>query len=349
MALKVKFGLGLGVADVKENVRNALLAEKHGFDGIWMADHIGGLLPTELWDEAWITLAAIAVQTKKVRLYCGVTDPVRRHPAQTSQTVATLDRISDGRAGLGIGAGESMNLLPFGMEWRIKPLLRLREGVEVIKLLLESSPSNPVNYGGKYFQLKNAFLQIKAVQKPRPTILIGALGSKNREMAGEIADGWCSWFQSVQTLKEGVEDIHRGAKKVGRQLENFEIAVRVPFAISDDVEKAWEAIQDGTRLCLIFERNVLRSMGFTESFTKDLAIQWAMPSQEFTERLNKAKKLVPRKAVEAVASFGNADSAIDKIEKYAKLGANWIVIDNYGPDYDKTLEVFTKKIMPYFG
>jgi len=273
--LMVKFGLGLGVADVRENVRNSLLAEKHGFDGVWMADHMGGL-PSELWEEAWITLAAIAVQTKKIRLYCGVTDPIRRHPAQTSQTVATLDRISDGRAGLGIGAGESMNLLPFGMEWRIKPLSRLREAVEVIKLLLESSPLNRLNYEGEYFQLKNAFLQTKAVQKPRPPILIGALGSKNREMAGEIADGWCSWLQSEQTLKEGIEDIHRGAKKVGRQLEKFEIAVHVPFAISDDPEKAWEAVQDGTKMDLVFERNILRSMGYAEFFTRDLAIQWAM-------------------------------------------------------------------------
>ncbi|MEM2112471.1 MAG: LLM class flavin-dependent oxidoreductase, partial [Candidatus Bathyarchaeia archaeon] len=103
---KVKFGLGLGVADVNENIKNAVFAEKCGFNGVWMADHIGGLIASEIWGEAWTTLTAIAVKTKHLRLYCAVTEPLRRHPAQTAQTVATLDRISNGRAGIAVGAGE---------------------------------------------------------------------------------------------------------------------------------------------------------------------------------------------------------------------------------------------------
>ncbi len=240
--MKIKFGLGgLAANDVHEGIAHAVDAEKSGFHGIWMADHIIGANLNSQWMEVWTVLAAIAMKTKHMRLYCGVTDPLRRHPAQTAQTLATLDRLSDGRAGVAIGAGESMNLLPFGMEWRDEPLMRLREATEVVKLLLGSSPRQPVEYKGKFFQLTNAFLQIEPVQKPHPPVFIGALGKKNRELTGEISDGWCSWLQSIQTLKESIEDIRFGAKKSGRQLRDIELALNLPMAISEDWDEAWNA------------------------------------------------------------------------------------------------------------
>ncbi|MEM2111326.1 MAG: LLM class flavin-dependent oxidoreductase, partial [Candidatus Bathyarchaeia archaeon] len=153
----------------------------------------------------------------------------------------------------------------------------------------------------------------------------------------------------LKTLKESIEDIRRGAERAGRNLEDIEIALSVPFAISDKPEEAWEAIQEGTKLCLVFERNVLRSMGYTEPFSKDLTIQRGLLSQSFTERLNKAKELVPREAVEAVAAFGNVDAAIEKIEERVKLGVDWIIVGNYGPNYERTLKIFQKEIIPYFS
>ncbi|MEM2111716.1 MAG: LLM class flavin-dependent oxidoreductase [Candidatus Bathyarchaeia archaeon] len=348
--MKVKFGLGgLGSSDVQMGIKHAMLAEKSGFDGIWMADHILGANLNSTWVEVWSVLAAIAVKTKRVRLYCGVTDPLRRHPAQTAQTLATLDRISNGRAGIAVGAGESMNLLPFGLDWRTEPLLRLREATEVIKMLLESSPAKPVKYKGKHFQLKDAFLQIEPVQKPRPPVFIGALGPKNRELAGEIADGWCSWLQSLKTLKESIEDIRRGAERAGRNLEDFEIALNVPFAISNDLEEAWKAIQDGVREELVLERRVLNSMGYTDPFKKELAIQWTLPSKESFNRLTEAKKLVPKEAIEAVSAIGDVETCIKKIEERVELGVNWIIVGNYGPNYERTLKIFQKEIIPYFS
>jgi alkanesulfonate monooxygenase SsuD/methylene tetrahydromethanopterin reductase-like flavin-dependent oxidoreductase (luciferase family) len=176
-------------------------------------------------------------------------------------------------------------------------------------------------------------------------VLIGALGKKNRELTGEIADGWCSWLQSIQTLKESIEDIRRGTKKSGRQLRDIELALNLPMALSEDWDKAWNAIQDGVREELVLERRVLKSMGYTQPFEKDLAIQWNIPSQESSKRLNEAKKLVPKEAIEAVAAVGDVETCIKKIEERAKLGVNWIIVGNYGPDFSKTLGIFKKEII----
>ena len=65
------------------------------------------------WD-VHALLGAIAATTRRIRMMPAVTDTVRRHPATTADFIATLDRISHGRAVLGIGAGELFNFEPLG-------------------------------------------------------------------------------------------------------------------------------------------------------------------------------------------------------------------------------------------
>ena len=64
------------------------------------------------------------------------------HPARTAQTVATLSEITGGRVSLGIGAGEAMNIIPFGLPFDAPKVRaeRLAEAIQVIRLLWESDP-----------------------------------------------------------------------------------------------------------------------------------------------------------------------------------------------------------------
>jgi phthiodiolone/phenolphthiodiolone dimycocerosates ketoreductase len=110
-----------------------------------MADHIGGLIASVIWGSL-DNFDRNSCENQTHKTFCCMTDPFRRHPAQTAQAVATLDRFSNGRVGIGVGAGESMNLLPFGLDWRTENVLRLKEATEVIKLLFDSSSAKPVKY-----------------------------------------------------------------------------------------------------------------------------------------------------------------------------------------------------------
>ncbi|MEM2970613.1 MAG: LLM class flavin-dependent oxidoreductase, partial [Candidatus Bathyarchaeia archaeon] len=131
----IKFGIE-GPNYPWEVIRDtALLAEKIGFDSYWMPDHLVAT-GVKRWEalEAWSTLCALAVQTKRIKLASGVSDTYRHHPAVLAQMAATCDVLSNGRAILGIGIGEAMNLVPFGI-LHDKPVERTVEAIQIIRRL----------------------------------------------------------------------------------------------------------------------------------------------------------------------------------------------------------------------
>ena len=96
-----------------------------------------------------------------------MTDAIRRHPSAIALSTITLDRITNGRGMLGIGAGKLENVVDFGIEFE-KPVTKFKEQLEVIQRLFESDPDNHVNYDGTYYRLHNACLQRKASESPDP-------------------------------------------------------------------------------------------------------------------------------------------------------------------------------------
>ena len=127
----------------------ALLAEKTGFDSFWMPDHLVAT-GVRRWDalHAWGALCALAVQTKRIKLATGVSDTFRHHPASLAQMAATCDVLSNGRAILGIGIGEAMNLVPFGIPFD-KPVGRTIEAIQIIRRLFSE---DFVDFKGKYYE-----------------------------------------------------------------------------------------------------------------------------------------------------------------------------------------------------
>src|SRR5207247_2220073 len=95
-------------------VRAGIEAEKHGFHSVMIGDHfldLSGLVKVD----PWTVLAYIGSRTQKIRLTTYVTDVLRTHPSKVAHIAATLDELTGGRVTIGLGAGESMNLIPFGI------------------------------------------------------------------------------------------------------------------------------------------------------------------------------------------------------------------------------------------
>ena len=149
---KLKFGIqnGLNVARAgysEDQILTAcMLADKTGYDSIFYMDHTN----VPQWKKAivldpWVMLSAIAAVTNNVELGTCVTDAIRRHPSNIALAAITLDRVSKGRAILGIGAGEAQNLKEFCIPFE-KPVSKWAEQIEVIKTLYGSTPDNTVDY-----------------------------------------------------------------------------------------------------------------------------------------------------------------------------------------------------------
>src|SRR5215831_12882266 len=185
--MKIKFGFtqGLNVArlglDETQIMSACQIADRMNYDSIWTMDHSN--VPqwkNAVVNDAWLMLAAMGAITRNVELGTCVTDAIRRHPSAVALSAITLDRITNGRAILGIGAGEAQNVVDFGIEFD-KPVTKFKEQLEVIEKLFNSDPDRRVNYEGQYYKLTNACLQSKTIRKPRPPIYIAAGAKKTLE------------------------------------------------------------------------------------------------------------------------------------------------------------------------
>ena len=107
----------------------AKAAEEAGFEYTWITDHANNR-------EVYSTLAVLALETKKIKIGAGVTNPYTRNPVITAASIATVHEISGGRAILGIGPGDKMTFNALDIDGG-KPLTAVKETAGVIRELLK--------------------------------------------------------------------------------------------------------------------------------------------------------------------------------------------------------------------
>ncbi|OGO60893.1 MAG: LLM class F420-dependent oxidoreductase [Chloroflexi bacterium RBG_19FT_COMBO_49_13] len=158
----------------------ATTVEACGFTGLYRSDHYTNSNPPDMDSlECWVSLTWLASHTRRIEFGTLVTPVSFRHPTHTARMAAAVDDLSGGRLTLGIGAGwQEREHANYG--WDLLPtrerFLRLEEGLEVITRLLRSD--QPVDYLGKYYQIKDAILLPRPERSGGPPILIGGNGKK---------------------------------------------------------------------------------------------------------------------------------------------------------------------------
>jgi F420-dependent oxidoreductase-like protein len=200
--------------------RIARAVEDLGFVGLYRSDHFTNAGPPDLDSlELWVSLTWLASHTERIEFGPLVTPVSFRHPVFTARIGKDVDDLSDGRLVLGVGAGWQerehdhfgFDLLPVS-----ERLDRLEEGLEVITRLLRND--EPVDYQGKYYQLREAILLPRPQRKNGPPILIGGNG-RNRTlgMAARYADEWNAVFLPPDKFKELNEHLDSLLEQEGRQ------------------------------------------------------------------------------------------------------------------------------------
>ncbi|MHA1404134.1 MAG: LLM class flavin-dependent oxidoreductase, partial [Candidatus Helarchaeota archaeon] len=133
--------LNFGRAEV---IKSARLSEELGcFQVNSIMCHLNWYPKTAEIYSSWIMASELAHVLKKMQIGMMVTDPFRTHPAQIALNSLHLQRIASSGFNLGLGAGEGVNLIDFGISPKFS-VSRLEEAIQVIKLLFDSSPKNRV-------------------------------------------------------------------------------------------------------------------------------------------------------------------------------------------------------------
>jgi alkanesulfonate monooxygenase SsuD/methylene tetrahydromethanopterin reductase-like flavin-dependent oxidoreductase (luciferase family) len=357
----LKFGTTISMFPTRDFVRAGMLADKYGLDSVWIPDHMTDLPPSGDKAEPWTTLSAIGARTEHVMLSPIVTDTQRRHPAVTAHAVSTLDELTNGRAALALGAGELMNIKPFGLPWEDPQgrADRLAEAVQVIKLLWGSTREKPVDFSGKYYNLTQAWLDQHPVQKPHPKLFVGSLGGpRTLKVIGKYADGWVPWMNTVETFKRRSEKIREVAEQVNRSFDEIDRAVVVFTAATKDErlqKRAIDALK--AEIIVVNDRRVLKEMGFDVLIDgSEYKYQKSLPTQERADIASRAASSMPDEIAAEFMVIGDSSQLIEKIDRYIRAGARHVIIRDVIGQYlfgsvdkaEETFRLFAQKVIPYF-
>ena len=175
--MPVRFGVSLPIfAEPDRLVELAVVAEAAGWDGVFLWDHLtaGPGLADDVADP-WVLLGAIAARTQRVTLGPLITPLARRRPWVVAREITTLDRLSGGRAILGVGLGwPDDDFSRFGDV--TDPRERgdvLDEALDIVEALWTGEP---VQYAGTHFQLDDVVFQPRPVRGRVPVWVAGEVG-----------------------------------------------------------------------------------------------------------------------------------------------------------------------------
>jgi F420-dependent oxidoreductase-like protein len=224
MPVTIRLGVNLWPQNATwETLRDhALLADRLGFDSLWVWDHFysinGDLHRPNL--EGWQLQAAYAAITKNVRIGCLVAGITHRHPAVLANMATTLDNISDGRAILGIGAAwNALEHNAYGIDLGT-PRERSDRFSEATKIIRKLVDGERITFHGKFYDLENAEVLVRPVQKRLPILIGGGGEQRTLRTTARYADMWHGWgtpeqiAQKLAVLRKHCEDIGRDPSEI---------------------------------------------------------------------------------------------------------------------------------------
>jgi len=233
-----------GIADPVEAYetmsRVAQEAEALGFHSIWLYDHFHTVpVPSqEVTFECWTSIAALARDTKRVRVGQIVTCNGYRNPALLAKMASTVDALSHGRLVLGIGAGwyeHEYRAYGYSYPETAERLKRLREAVQII---LAMWTQEEATFEGTYYQVKGAINQPKGAQKPHIPLLIGGGGEKvTLRLVAQYGDA-CNVGGDIATIKHKFAVLKQHCDELGRDYNSIRCTTLIDDCAIAETEDA---------------------------------------------------------------------------------------------------------------
>jgi F420-dependent oxidoreductase-like protein len=225
--------------------RVAQEAEALNFYSIWLFDHFHTVpVPTqEVTFECWTSTAALARDTKRVRIGQMVTCNGYRNPALLAKIASTVDVLSHGRLDFGIGAGwYEHEYRAYGYDYPPAPE-RLRYLREAIQVILAMWTQEEALFEGKYYQVRGAINQPKGIQKPHIPLLIGGSGEQvTLKLVAQYGDACNISNADIPVLEHKLAVLKQHCDEIGRDYNSIRRTVLMNCTIGETEEQALEKI-----------------------------------------------------------------------------------------------------------
>jgi len=333
----MKLGLSLGYQTAwstpADHLALAQEADRLGFSVVWAAEAYGS--------DAASVLSWIAGQTARIDLGAGIMQIPARTPAMTAMTAATIDTFSGGRVRLGLGvSGPQVSEGWHGVRFD-KPLARTREYVEIVRAALARQT---VSVSGEFYTLPLPDGPGKALKlgfRPHRAdipIYLAAVGPRNLELAGEIADGWLAVFYAPEHAADQLASVAAGRARAGQTLADFDVVPTVPVVVGQDVAACADQVRWYAALYLggmgsrekNFYNQLATRMGFGDGarVVQDLYLD---------QRQRDAAAAVPLEFIDATSLLGPTERIADKLQAYAGAGVTTLSLSLFATDRESAL------------
>lgn len=308
-----------------ETVKLAGLAERSGFEGVWVGDsHI-------IWREMYVLLGAIAAQTRRVWIGSGVTHPQVRHLTLTASSFVTLDELAKSRVRVGIGIGASG---PINIGVKRSSRAELESAVLGLRKLFRGER---VVFNGKEIKLMFASAQ-------EIPVYVAASTPGTIELAARAGDGTIGGGRK-DMIGEWVKSVREAVKGAGRDQRSFTVVSWVPCSVDASEKAAREAVKPHVARVgwTSFEKSMRDGLPVDEDDRK--AAERLRREYDFSHHMGpEHNHLVPERWVDLFAVAGTPDQVKAKIHGIVDQGVDIISVVPYG-DKEKIIRQFGNQII----
>ena len=299
--MRIACSLG-SMLSVNEVLNCADIISKTHTDTIWVP---------ETWGmENFSMLSAVSARTSTQKIGSSIINIYSRSPAAIAMGAVTVDTISQGRVILGLGTSSLPIVETFHGYNFEKPLQRMKEYVEIIKMI---TSGKPINYSGKIFNLKNFTLLIKPQRESIP-IYIAAVNEKMIHLTWDVGDGVIFYLRPKNEMKETIQKMQSKRK--------IDVTCQIITCVSNNAEKAIERVKK-TLAFYISVGKIYREFLAKNGFEKETRNIF----EEFKKSgFSSNHELVPDSMLKELAISGTPEECRKQLEVFRQTGIDLPII-----------------------
>lgn len=328
----VLFGVEPIAESSQQTIKTARLVEKYRYDFLWNPDS------QLIWRELFSLMALCALNTSRVKIGTGVTNLTSRHPSVVASSINTINEMSNGRAVLGLGRGDSALRLIADEPMSVD---EFKEKTKLVKALCNAEK---YEYNGQTITI--------GWSRGRVPIYVAAYGPKMLEFAGQIADGVILQIGEPNVVKWAMRHVKKGAEEVGRDPARLDIVSFTACYISEDQDKARNMVRWYPATVSNHVFSLLSKYGLT-----NLPSELVMDMESLKGKYDywehdvvgaRHSNYVSNRLVDSFTIAGNPEWCVRKVHDLEKAGITNINLYLPTGESEYIVKTFAERVIPSF-
>lgn len=302
------------------------LAERRGYESVWLPEGVGRDAITEL--------TVLALSSERIRLGTGIIPVFTRLPTMAATAMATTATLAPGRVRLGVGIGHRDHQeAGHGIHFQ-RPLQHVREFATIARQILREGTIT--SYAGEAYSIDHFHLDMPPPQ-PVP-VYIATLRPQMLRLAGAVADGVLMNWATVEYMPQALEYVRQGAETAGRSLSDVHIACYLRTCVTDAPEQVEQAsrAQIARYGSMVYYRQYFAGIGLAaEAATLEQAWQRG-------DRAAAVRAVTPE-MIRTLTIYGSAAECRQRLQAYHAAGLQLPIIAPF-PIGEPIAETFARTI-----